>query len=489
MTATLPAVGPTARRAAVAGGVGSVVEWYDYGLYGIAAALYIRPLFFSGASELTGTLLSLATFAVGFVARPVGGIVLGWAGDRWGRRPVLLFTVLLMGIATTLMGVLPTAATAGVLAPILLVALRLVQGFGAGAELAGAFVYVTESAPPRRQAFLASFSSAATSVGLLLSTAVFAVLELVLPEGDMLAYGWRIPFLLSAVVVIAALVARSRIEESAAFRASTGDSSGRDPVAIAPEAAHPAPNVPGPDALAAGGGVSGGAVSDGAASEGAASGGAPSGSAVSGGAVSDGAVSDGAVSDGAVSDLPGEADRGGARSWAAGLLAPTAVGVGGYVTSVYAISYVTSAQDVSAGVALLGVLLLAAVSAVTCVGFGALSDRIGSARVFLGGTVFLAVFAFPFFALLQTGDPALVVVALVVNYSIGWAACAGAQGKFLAGLFGTRRRFAGVATTRELNSAFLAGPAPFVAAALTGAVGGSPWPVAVMVITAAALTA
>ncbi|RZT88935.1 sugar transport protein [Pseudonocardia sediminis] len=424
MTATLPVVDRTARRAAVAGGVGSVVEWYDYGLYGIAAALYIRPLFFSGASELTGTLLSLATFAVGFVARPVGGIVLGWAGDRWGRRPVLLFTVLLMGIATTLMGVLPTAATAGVLAPVLLVALRLVQGFGAGAELAGAFVYVTESAPPRRQAFLASFSSAATSVGLLLSTAVFAVLEVVLPEGDMLAYGWRIPFLLSAVVVIAALVARSRIEESAAFRASSGV-----------------------------------------------------------------AAQDLAASDVTVSDLPGEVDRGGARSWAAGLLAPTAVGVGGYVTSVYAISYVTSAQDVSAGVALLGVLLLAAVSAVTCVGFGALSDRIGSARVFLGGTVFLAVFAFPFFALLQTGDPVLVVVALVVNYAIGWAACAGAQGKFLAGLFGTRRRFAGVATTRELNSAFLAGPAPFVAAALTGAVGGSPWPVAVMVIAAAVLTA
>ncbi|MBW0102581.1 MFS transporter [Pseudonocardia sp. KRD291] len=421
-TPTAPRVGAAARRAAVAGGVGSVVEWYDYGLYGIAAALYIRPLFFSGASELTGTLLSLATFAVGFVARPVGGIVLGWAGDRWGRRPVLLFTVVLMGIATTLMGVLPTAATAGVLAPVLLVALRLVQGFGAGAELAGAFVYVTESAPPSRQAFLASFSSAATSVGLLLSTAVFAVLELALPDGDMLAYGWRIPFLLSAVVVIAALVARSRIEESAAFRAASGSS-----------AAGP--------------------------------------------------------SDAAPSDAADETGRGGARSWVAGLLAPTAVGVGGYVTSVYAISYVTSSQDVSAGVALLGVLLLAAVSAVTCVGFGALADRVGSARVFLGGTVFLAAFAFPFFALLQAGDPVLVVVALVVNYAIGWAACAGAQGKFLAGLFGTRHRFAGVATTRELNSAFLAGPAPFVAAALTGAVGGSPWPVAVMVIAAAALTA
>ena len=453
VTGTARETGRAARRAAVAGGVGSVVEWYDYGLYGIAAALYIRPLFFTGASELTGTLLSLATFAVGFVARPVGGVVLGWAGDRWGRRPVLLFTVLLMGVSTTLMGVLPTTASAGVLAPVLLVALRLLQGFGAGAELAGAFVFVTESAPPRRQAFLASFSSAATSVGLLLSTAVFAVLELALPDGAMLAYGWRIPFLLSAVVVIAALLVRTRIEESAAFRAA------RDaPGAGTDRGTDGSGRGRGADTAARGGGVDGAARTDGAAR-------------VDGAARADGAA------------------RGGARSWLAGLLAPTAVGVGGYVTSVYAVSYVTSAQHVSAGVALLGVLALAAVSSVTCVLFGALADRIGSARVFLGGTAFLAVFAFPFLALLQTGEPALIVLALVANYSVGWAACAGAQGKFLPGLFGTRRRFAGVATTRELNSAFLAGPAPFVAAALTGAAGGSPWPVALLVIVAAVLTA
>jgi MFS transporter, MHS family, shikimate and dehydroshikimate transport protein len=221
----------TSRRAAIAAGVGTLIEWYDYSLFGVAAGLVIAPLFFPEATGAAGALAAFATFAVGFLARPIGGIVLGALGDKWGRRPVLVLSVALTGVSTTLIGAIPDFATIGVLAPVLLVILRLTQGFGAGAELAGAITYSNESAIPGRKGFYSSFAPAAGTLGGVLAIGFFTILSGVMGESDFMGWGWRIPFLLSAVFTGIALLLRRRASESPEFermrrmRVASGDQS------------------------------------------------------------------------------------------------------------------------------------------------------------------------------------------------------------------------------------------------------------------------
>ncbi len=155
--------------------VGTVLEWYDFFIYGAAAALVFNQLFFPGFSDLAGTMAAFGTFALGFFARPLGGIIFGSLGDRLGRKTVLIITLLLMGIATTLMGLLPTYATIGIWAPILLLLLRLLQGLGAGAEFGGAVVMAAEYSPVGRRGFYASLPCTGVAIGLLLSSGVFAL--------------------------------------------------------------------------------------------------------------------------------------------------------------------------------------------------------------------------------------------------------------------------------------------------------------------------
>ncbi|WP_019546918.1 MFS transporter [Streptomyces sulphureus] len=213
------------RRATMAGAVGTVMEWYDYALYGAASALFIGPLFFPGASSAGGALAAFATFAVGFFARPFGGVFISHYGDRIGRKPTLVATIVLMGASTVLMGLLPTYSTAGVLAPILLVLLRLLQGIGAGAELAGATTMVAEYVPARRRGFHTSIPNAATAVGLLLATLAFLAVES-LPDGTAMSWGWRLPFLGSILIFAVAMVIRSSLDETPAFaeQQRSGDS-------------------------------------------------------------------------------------------------------------------------------------------------------------------------------------------------------------------------------------------------------------------------
>jgi MFS family permease len=205
------------RRATVAGALGTVIEWYDYALYGAASALFIGPLFFPGASPTVGTLAAFATFAVGFFARPVGGLIISHYGDRIGRKPTLIATIVLMGASTVLMGALPTYASVGVLAPVLLVLLRLVQGIGAGAELAGATTMIAEYVPRNRRAYYTSIPNAATAAGLTLASLAFLAIQ-ALPQGQALAWGWRIPFLASALIFAVAMVIRRSLVETPAFR-------------------------------------------------------------------------------------------------------------------------------------------------------------------------------------------------------------------------------------------------------------------------------
>lgn len=213
----LDAAGTKQRRHAVIGSsVGTIIEWYDFTLYGLASALVFAPLFFPGAGSLSGTLGAFATFAVGFGARPIGGLIFAHFGDRVGRKMTLLVTLLMMGIATTFIGLLPTADSIGVWAPILLILLRIFQGAGAGAEFAGAMTMASESSDPHRRAFTAGFPGAAVYVGMALATTTFALLTL-LPDEQFLAWGWRIPFIASAVIVAFALYFRLRVTETTAF--------------------------------------------------------------------------------------------------------------------------------------------------------------------------------------------------------------------------------------------------------------------------------
>jgi len=196
--------------------IGTAIEWYDFYLYSTAAALVLGPLFFPSENPAAGTLAAFATYAAGFVARPVGGILFGHFGDRVGRKYMLVLTLLIMGLATFVMGLLPTYEQVGVWAPVLLVTLRVLQGIGIGGEWGGAILMTTEHAPNRRRGFFGSWPQMGYPLGFLGGIAAFALVS-GLPEEQFLAWGWRIPFLISIVLVGVGLFVRLKIAETPAF--------------------------------------------------------------------------------------------------------------------------------------------------------------------------------------------------------------------------------------------------------------------------------
>ncbi|MFZ4140044.1 MFS transporter [Streptomyces griseoincarnatus] len=217
-----PAAAPPApnnlKRIVAASLIGTTIEWYDFFLYGSAAALVFNELFFPDSDPLVGTLLSFLTYAVGFAARPVGALVFGHYGDRLGRKKLLVLSLLMMGGATFAIGLMPTHATIGSMAPILLTVLRLVQGFALGGEWGGAVLLVSEHGDARRRGFWASWPQTGAPAGQLLATGVLALLTAVLSESAFGAWGWRIPFLLSGVLVIVGLWIRLSVDESPVFK-------------------------------------------------------------------------------------------------------------------------------------------------------------------------------------------------------------------------------------------------------------------------------
>lgn len=198
--------------------VGTTVEWYDFFLYGMAAGLVFDKLYFPTADPLIGTLLAFATFAVGFVARPIGGLVFGHIGDKIGRKTTLVTTMFIMGIATFLIGVIPSYEVIGVAAPILLIIMRIAQGVAVGGEWGGAVLMAVEYAPQGKRGFYGSFPQIGLAIGLVLGTGVFALLGGLLSDEAFLAWGWRIAFLLSAVLVGVGLFIRLKVMETPAFR-------------------------------------------------------------------------------------------------------------------------------------------------------------------------------------------------------------------------------------------------------------------------------
>ena len=211
------------RRVIASSLVGTTIEWYDFFLYGSAAALVFNKLFFPSYDPLVGTMLAFATYAVGFVARPLGGIVFGHFGDRIGRKNLLMWSLFLMGAATVLIGLLPSYAQIGVWAPVLLIVLRLVQGFAVGGEWGGAVLMAAEHGDAARRGFWASWPQAGVAAGSLLSAGVLALMANVQTEADFISWGWRVPFLLSIVLVVVGWYIRNRVPESPMFEAALGE--------------------------------------------------------------------------------------------------------------------------------------------------------------------------------------------------------------------------------------------------------------------------
>lgn len=219
-----------ARRTAVASLIGTCIEWYDFYIYGTAAAIVFGTLFFPTYNAAVGTLLAFGTFALGAIMRPLGGMVCGHYGDRVGRKSMLVFTLLTMGVVTFAIGLLPTYGQVGLLAPVLLIVLRMIQGFAFGGEWGGAVLMAVEHAPRDRRGFFGCFPQMGSPIALFLSTATFALLAL-LPKEAFMAWGWRVPFLLSAILVAVGLVLRLQLFESPEFTAVVNsDQVARQPV-------------------------------------------------------------------------------------------------------------------------------------------------------------------------------------------------------------------------------------------------------------------
>jgi metabolite-proton symporter len=207
-------------KVVVASVIGTTIEWYDFFLYGTAAALVFNKLFFPGSEPLVGTMLAFTTYALGFLARPLGGVVFGHFGDKIGRKRMLVLTLIMMGLATFAIGLLPTYATLGIWAAVILTALRLIQGFALGGEWGGAVLMAAEFGGTRRRGLRASWPQAGVPIGLLLSTGVLTIVNKNITNAQFLSWGWRIPFLLSIVLVLVGLWVRVTVSESPVFKAA-----------------------------------------------------------------------------------------------------------------------------------------------------------------------------------------------------------------------------------------------------------------------------
>jgi metabolite-proton symporter len=390
---------PGMAKIAGASFIGTAVEWYDFFVYGNAAALIFGAKFFPSLSPLAGSLAAFSTFTVGFLARPLGGVFMGHFGDQIGRKSMLVASLMIMGVATFLIGLLPTYAQIGVWAPILLVALRFIQGLGVGGEWGGAVLIAVEHAPSHRRGFYGSFPQMGVPAGVILSNLVFLSLSKFLTREQFDSWGWRVPFLLSSALVAVGLYVRFQLKDSPMFKEVTQTRDyARIPIA---ELLH--------------------------------------------------------------------------RHWRKVLLASVAFIASttvGYIVLVYVLSYGTTTLGMSRNSVIVMVLLASVLQLVMIPALSALSDRLGRRRVFMTGAIASAAWAVPFFMLLDTRDPWLMLLSLSVAVTFV-SAMYGPQGAIAAELFPTSVRYSGASVACQISSILGGGLAPTVAVALFAATGNS----------------
>ena len=370
---------PKTGRLAAASSIGTALEWYDFTVYNIMAALIFNHVFFPSFDPLVGTILAFSTYAVGYVSRPIGGIVFGHLGDVLGRRFVLVTTLVIMGVTTALMGLLPGYASWGIWSPLLLVTLRFIQGIALGGEWAGAVLLSMEHGKPHQRGRNASFAQVGPSCGTLIGTGLITLVTVAMSAEDFQQWGWRIPFLLSLVLVVFGLWLRRGVGETPAF--------------LKLEASMDVTHAP---------------------------------------------------------------IAGGSRIGSDVLYA---------LVVVFTLTYVTTVLNLPRPLALTATMLGAIGNAITVPMFGALSDRFGRRPVYIGGALAAMVWAFVFFVLLDSSQPVLICLAVVVGLLIH-AAMYGPQAAFITEQFPTRVRYAGSSLAYTLAGIIGGGFAPLIIASL-----------------------
>jgi len=402
------------KKVLVASLVGSSIEWFDYFLYGTVAALVFNTAFFHSDDPTVGLMLAYASFALSFFIRPLGGVIFSHIGDKIGRKKTLVLTLSLMGGATVLMGFLPTYEQIGVIAPILLIILRLVQGIGLGGEWGGALLLAVEYAPKEKRGFFGSIPQMGVTVGLLLGTLALSLMTL-LPEAAFMSWGWRVPFILSAFLVIFGLWIRKGIEETPSFKK--------------------------------------------------------------------------VQEKGEVAKIPFiETMR---THWKEVLIAVGAKVVETapfYIFGTFIVSYATTQLGFSRTATLNAVTIATIVTTLLIPIMGSLSDKFGRKKLYVGGTILMMIYAFPYFWLLHQGSVALLIVATILGLGIIWAPITAVLGTMFSEIFKSNVRYTGITLGYQIGAAVAGGTAPLVATALLAAFNDSYVPVALYIILTAAIS-
>ncbi len=409
-------------KAAVSGWLGTALEFMDFQLYSLAAALVFKDIFFPSDAPGMAIILAMATYATGYLSRPLGAWYFGRLGDRVGRTKVLFYTIALMGIATTAIGLLPTYHQVGVLAPILLVILRLAQGFGAGAEIAGSSVMLTEYAPRKNRGLVGSLVALGTNSGTLGASAIWGVLVATLSTEAVVEWGWRIPFIGSALIMLFAVWLRRSLKESPVFEGRVDVVEGEALSKEELEAKIAEDNV-----LAA-----------------------------------------------AIHERKGKAFFEGF------FLRFGQAGNSGMVQT-YLISYITAVLVLAPSIGTGVVITSSLVGFVTVPVIGWLSDKVGRKLMYIVMSSIALVLAGPMIWMIATKNVNSVFAGYIIIHQTSVLALASLENNTMSELFGARSRLTQLALAKELAAIVATGIGPVVAAALVVATGGSWWPIAIMI--------
>jgi len=379
------------RRAAFSSFVGTTIEWYDYYIFGTAAVLVLNDQFFPTLNPFAATMASFATFSVAFVARPLGGAIFGHFGDRISRKKMLVWSIVAMGLSTLVVGLLPNYEAIGIWAPILLVSCRFVQGIAVGGEWGGAVLMALEHAPAHKRAFYASWPQCGVPAGIVLSSGTFFFVQL-MPEASMHDWGWRIPFLLSVVLIAVGLYIRLNVTESPDFLEvkESGEES----------------KIPALDIV-----------------------------------------------------------RSHKKSLVIGMLSTAAPNIVFYLATVFLLSYGPKV-GIDRSLIFVSLIIAASVQVVSMPYIATFADRYSGRTILLGGSVVVAITAFPIFALFNTGTVWGVMLSVFIALPIVHATAYGAVSSFIAELFPAPVRFSGSALSYQLGGIITSAPVPLLATLL-----------------------